>query len=135
MENGDILDSQIAQPNGSHKGGDINNAPWQARLNNPTGNTWISANPSVAALVVDLIDSHRVLGIDAHGNNKFPSKPGYPTNFEIQYLSGSSSPSWDTALTVSIIHRCLKNAASETGHLQKMATFLQFFFLPNLPQW
>lgn len=105
MENGDILDDQITQPTGSYKGGDVNNAPWQARLNNPTGNTWISAS-AYGVLVVDLIDVHRILGIDAHGNNKFPNKPGYPTEFNIYYydepLIGSAS--WQPALSVSITH-------------------------------
>ena len=104
MENGDILDSQITQPTGDYKGpGHIDNAPWQARLNNPSGNTWIPSNPSVATLIVDLLDTYHVIGIEAHGNNKSPSKPGYPTNFEIQYKRRSGSPSWDLALTVSII--------------------------------
>lgn len=106
MENGDIQDGQITQPTGTYKGSDDNNAPWQARLNNLNGNTWIPTSPSVAALVVDLIDLHRILGIDAHGNNKSPSKPGYPTDFNIHYydepLGGSAS--WKTALSVSITH-------------------------------
>ncbi|XP_078345359.1 neuropilin-1a-like [Oculina patagonica] len=96
MENGDILDDQITQATGSYKGGDVNNAPWQARLNNPTGNTFISASPN-SVLVVDLRDVHRILGIDAHGNNKFPSKPGYPTDFNIKYEWPSGS--WQAALS------------------------------------
>jgi len=104
MENGDIRDSQITQLTGNYKGpGDINNAPWQARLNNPSGNTWIPSNPSVATLIVDLEDVYHVIGIEAHGNNKVPSKPGYPTNFEIQYKPRLNSSSWVPAHSVSII--------------------------------
>ena len=104
MENGDILDSQITQLTGNYKGpGDINNAPWQARLNNPSGNTWIPSNPSVATLIVDLEDVYHVTGIEAHGNNKVPGKPGYPTNFEIQYKPRLNSSSWVPAHSVSII--------------------------------
>ena len=101
MENGDILDSQITQLTGDYKGpGDINNAPWQARLNNPSGNTWIPSDPSVATLIVDLLDAYHVIGIEAHGNNQLPSKPGYPTDFEIQYKLNSF---WKPALSVSIV--------------------------------
>lgn len=104
MEYGDILESQITQPTGDYKGpGDINNAPWQARLNNPSGNTWIPVDPSVATLIVDLLDAYHVIGIEAHGNNQFPSKPGYPTDFEVQYKPNSLTSSWIPALSVSIV--------------------------------
>jgi len=104
MENGDILDSQITQPTGDYKGpGDINNAPWQARLNNPSGNTWIPSQPSEATLIVDLEEVYHVIGIEAHGNSKNPSKPGYPTHFEIQYKPWLNSLSWVSVHSVSII--------------------------------
>ena len=103
MENGDILDSQITQLTGDYKGpNDINNAPWQARLNNPSGNTWIASQPSEATLIVDLKEVYHVIGIEAHGNSKFPAKPGYPTNFEVQYKPRSWQ-SWVVAQSVSII--------------------------------
>ena len=99
MENGDIVDNQVNQSTGDYKAG---SAPSQARLNNPTGDTWVPVSESVAKLVVDLRVGHRILGIDAHGNNKNPSNPGYPTNFKIDYYSASSS--WQTALSVSITY-------------------------------
>ena len=100
MENGEIPDDKITQPAGTHKANDPNNAPLQARLNNPTGNTWIAESVNVAKLEVDLIDLYRILGIDAHGNNKFPDKPMYPTYLNVGYLSESSS--WQIAFSVSI---------------------------------
>ena len=104
MQNGDITDAQITQTVGTYKDGNLNNAPSQARLKNPTSNTWVSDYPLPIELRVDLIYLHRILGIDAHGNSKFPSKLRYPTSFNIGHFDEVSS-GWQIDLLVSIDHR------------------------------
>ena len=101
MENGEIANGQITQETGTHKGGTDDNAPWQARLNNPSGNTWVPAAVSRATLIVDLISVRRILAIDAHGSSKYANKPGYPTNFVIQYQIPITKI-WTTVKSVSL---------------------------------